>query len=201
MQAEALLARLQYVHWSPVLGLDFTHELCITLQSPQSSTAQLAALEAQITVLRAMRFESSKYGPITEARVVVQLKGYALTNEIVRVLSGLPQWAAWLDLSQCEWPLEHTQYKALAQHVPTAYSGWLLPGLPQSALVQSIIAGIAENSARLGPVPKVLVLPEYEGALIKEGEHVFIGKRSVRQLLPMYGIDVVWEHPEHFFFL
>ncbi len=144
----------------------------ITLPCPQD----ISQNRTQLSVLRAMRLQPGARWDETAKYVVVHLKGWVLTHATMSELSGLPVWASWLDFSECEWPLEHTEYRALAQHVPTSYVAWVLPGQPGSALLESIIAGISERRAGLSLERVELMLPEYTGGPQEQGEHVLLRK-------------------------
>lgn len=173
-----------------------TQGLCIYLEAPNNSTAQLATLRAQLTVLRAMQFGRNITGhPPTQRVVTVQLRGYSMTLPLIRALEGLPEWESHLDLSQCQWPLKHTEYKSLAQHVPTSYQGWVVPGRPRSPLLESIAAGQRTPSAS-GRAPHVaLLLPDYTGAPMKRGQLLLVSALAKRSLWE-HGVRKCWVHPD-----
>ncbi len=152
----------------------------------------MTALKAQMDLLHVVRHGPKKgRGEPPEHGTTVCLKGWSLTHAVMRELSGLPQWASVLDLSKCAWPLQHAQYRALAQHVPAAFTIWELPGKPGSALLDSIAAGIVDCRAQRGPAPIALLLPEYNGGAVKVGEGVRLVRGTAKYMLLMLGINSV----------
>ncbi len=157
---------------------------------------QLDALKAQLMILQSMRFS----GVDVEPGVLVCLKGYTFTHEFIRALAGLPDWAAWLDLSECRFPFEHTaEYRSLAQHVPTAYTGWVLPGQPRVPAVESIMQGIIECKARFGPEPVTLVLPKYTGNPLLKRKCVLVVSKAHWADLREHGMELCLSEPNKYF--
>ncbi len=161
----------------------------MTLQCPSDRTAQLATLQAQLAALQAVRFSNTLR---TEKYITLHLSEYALTHDNMCALQGLPQWAGVVVLTDCEWPLAPTEYRALAQHMPTAFMAWMLPGKPGSPLVESITQGIEQCKERLGPLPVVLLLPEYKGSPIRVGEHALLANKYAQGGLQLYGVEKLW---------
>ncbi len=161
---DVLRAWLQHIEWQGSCG--------ITLHCPKDAAYQVATQQAYGTLLRAMRFAPPRSADrAREAHVKVILDGWPLTQDVMQELSALPDWACTVHFSECTWSLEHEEYRALARHLPTAYSAWVLPGQPGSALVESIVA-------RLGPQPVRLLLTDYEGEPVKQGEHALLLRGS-----------------------
>lgn len=189
VQAEALCARLGYIQWGKLYSFDLKGVglLRISLRCPADSDTQLAVVSVQTDLLHALRF-APHFGP-----PIIDLAGWPMREGVMRALSGLPHWPAWLDFSKSKWPLQPTEYKALAQHVPTSYTVWMLPGQPGSPFIQSIIAGVLEAGVKQSKI--ALVLPEYTGAPVKRGEHVLMVKGGSMHALSTWGVEECWENP------
>ncbi len=184
MGVEDVRQRLQHNLWGRIQS-----DLTVTLQRPDNSTEELATLKAQLEVLQGVHLRDTLR---TEKYVILQLTRWPLTHEIMCELQGLPQWASVLDLSQCEWPLAHTEYTALAQHLPSSYVGWVLPGKPKSPLLESIAQGIAQSKARLGPGPTVLLLRGCSGGTVRVGEHALLINKFDKDTLQHEGVEKLW---------
>lgn len=110
-----------------------------------SSTAQ--DLRVQLQVLRAVRVHEE--GAPGHNIVLV---GWPMGQAVMEALAGLPAGAEALaglpagakhslTFKRCQWPLEETAYKQLAQYVPPAYTKWHLGSQLSVGQVASIIAG------------------------------------------------------------
>ncbi len=191
---QALCARLQHFEWdvSEHSG-DCDHELRIVLECPADSAAQAATLRAQCTALQAVRLSRPQYA-------VVVLPHWPLSHQNIRELSGLPAWSSLLDLSMCHWPLDGVARRALAQHVPTAYIGWFIPGSDHdewSAVQDSVAVALSEHRAARDLSPIALLLVGYQYGPRKQGKHVLLIRESARHKLQEGGSNAVWRGAKH----
>ncbi len=176
---QALQDRLQRLHFRYQSNDD--RRVIIPLHCPPHATqpdSQAHALRTQLSVLCAIQLHIDSHPNLddepdsTESYVRVQLEGWAMTQGVMEALQGLPEWASTLDLMFCTWPLEPTQYKSLAQYVPTSCGVWRLHVCPGSALFKSMCEGVNERRARLELPPVTCVFPSQSVLARNVGEHV-----------------------------
>lgn len=107
----------------------------------------------------------------------IGLRSYPMTHETMQALSALPRWGCKLDLCDCEhWPLEPSEYKALAKRVPMSYTEWHMKQGVGQHVIDAVCAGINEVRAGSGSgeVVSVELLGERDGKGCGHwvGEHV-----------------------------
>lgn len=96
-----------------------------------------------------------------------------MTQDSIEALRGLPHWLGTLDLSMCgPWPLEPTQYKALAQAIPTSYTTWQLGNGVSQAVIESMCEGANERRVGLGLEPLCIAWPGCPEQRVALGRHV-----------------------------
>ncbi len=168
MQADVkkLQGVLSQMHFAPISDMGLR---TVTLKSTRASY-QARALKSQLAVLQAMH-SAAQPGLNLELR----LDGWAMTHKVIDALCQLPAWGPRIALSVCAWPQEASAYQRLASVIPTCYTRWQLPALPQ-AHVESICAGLNEYRAGKG-LPQVhLYVQGYRGEPRPVGEHVVLDK-------------------------
>ncbi len=87
----------------------------------------------QLSVLQALRKARAAFSTKAELRI----HGLHMTHDVMDALRSLPTWGRTLDLTDCTWPLEPSEYKRLAQCIPAKYRKWRL-GAVSEALVDSV---------------------------------------------------------------
>ncbi len=119
-------------------------------QCPQCEiqTDNSVTLLAQLQAL-----ESMNWSDATDLQDVQVSFRVPMTHAIMEILTDIPMWVYRVDFTQCTWPLPHTQYKALASHVPLTCTDWQLNIEPDQAYVKTppsmwwlhVCAGINER--------------------------------------------------------
>ncbi len=144
---QRLLPWLNHVLWK---RLSHTKALEVCLH-PSSDASEVSD---QLAALRAVRV-ASQYD--FDHRVVVSK--WVMTHEVMQPLAGLPAWNAELVFRECEWPLDPSEYRDLASHVPVAYHTWKL-GYTEacSQRLESIISGVKERRGRESKVRTLVML-------------------------------------------
>ncbi len=179
---------LQHFKWGDSHG----NKPTVTLHGPEDSTTQVTTLQAQVPVLKSLPLKEGAHSFIEHQ--LLQLSSYDLTHDLMCELPSLPEWAGVLDLSKCQWPLAHTEYSALAQHVPSSYVAWVLPGTHDTPLVQSIIQGLEQHRAALGLKPMALLLSGYEHDPYKPSEHVLLfSEQEHKSGVQVNGVEKHWQ--------
>lgn len=166
--AEAINARLQYIH---IMSQDVRDALEINLCQPEdlTDTPPTDFLTAQLSVLQATRFIPTQPQHALEINVC----DYAMTHDIMDTLRGLRSLSSTLNLqNRITWPLEPSEYKYLAQCIPTSYTEWSL-GKVSVPVLRAVCEGICARRAGLG-LERVLVVCVglAKGAAGQVGEHV-----------------------------
>ncbi len=156
-----LVSRLKHLTWVAA-GTRFTVQCHVKTESEQ-----LASLQAQLEVLRAVRFVDTA----TERTARVCLDAWPLTLNLMGALQGLPHWCGTLDVLRFEWVLEPSEYKHLAQHVPVTYHKWVLGVKDVSEGEGGVSGGEGEGDAQSAEEQSATQLYEHiEGGMIVRRE-------------------------------
>ncbi len=82
-----------------------------------------------------------------------------MTHDTIQALAGLPHWPCTIEFYACTWPLEPSEYRSLAQHVPLSFTNWELSSKPvfiiescrvPEPVVECVCAGLRERRQGLG---------------------------------------------------
>ncbi len=108
---DALLSRLQS------LRVANTSDKTFTLTCPTTGDA-LESLRTQLRILCAFSFKHEESPEVSSVRLV----GWSMAKGEMEALQGLPAWVYDLDLTECTWPLDATEYETLVRScVPKSY--------------------------------------------------------------------------------
>lgn len=96
-------------------------------------------------------------------------------------LSALPAWDGKILLNGATWPLEATEYTALANHLPSSYDTWQVGAdmRPKSELFGAVAQGVNQTRASLGLGDLTVLCPRFSEIGDWAETHVGIGSHVV----------------------
>lgn len=142
-----VIERLQRTQWSAVRDVWRDDPFYFRLFPSRRADTQVQAEELAnaLSMLQAVQLHSD----VRDRQVKVMLSEFTITREVIDLLERLPRWRGTLAFDECTWPLDASEYKLLAMHVPTSYCAWDLVGVSEG-VGEAILDSVDQRRELLG---------------------------------------------------